>query len=333
VSTTDNMDNRDSVAALIRTVGRRPAPPREDYERVLAASRAAWQRTVQRRRRRRFTYALAAGVAFVLLGASLWQRLDRATDMVAGTLTTTVGGVFAGGVAGDEWRWLTEAGTPMMSGTRLRTDASGRAVMQLELKTSLRIAGSTDLLLGAGNRVVLLDGRIYLDTHGASHGAIEIETRFGTLRDIGTQFEVLATGTTLRVRTREGAVTLTRAHSEQVLQCAVSEELRIDERGRIERGRIAAHDADWAWVELLAKPPRGPDLPLSRFLDWVARETGRRVVYDSAQTEARVGDVVLHGSPPDLTPVQAMDVALATTDFDYSLLADGTIMLRPRQSS
>jgi ferric-dicitrate binding protein FerR (iron transport regulator) len=153
------------------------------------------------------------------------------------------------------------------------------------------------------------------------------------LRDIGTQFEVLATGTTLRVRTREGAVTLTRAHSAQVLQCGVSEELRIDARGKVERGRIAAHDADWAWAERLAKAPQGPDLPLLHFLDWVARETGRRVGYDSPETEARVRGVVLHGTTPDLAPVQAMDVALATTDFDYSLLVDGTIMLRPRQSS
>ena len=138
--------------------------------------------------------------------------------------------------------------------------------------------------------------------------------------------------TNLRVRTREGAVTLTRGRSEAVLQCAVSEELRIDVEGQIERGRIAAYDAEWPWAEMLAEPPKGPELPLLQFLEWVARETGRGLRYDSPETESRVSKIVLHGTPPDLAPVQAMEVALATTDIDYSLPDDGTILLRHRQS-
>ena len=89
--------DRDSVAALIRAVGRRSAPPREDYERVLGASRAAWQRAVRQRARRRWTYALAAGVAFVVLGAGVLRQLDDPHPaVVAATLTTVSGAVFAG---------------------------------------------------------------------------------------------------------------------------------------------------------------------------------------------------------------------------------------------
>jgi len=163
-------------------------------------------------------------------------------------------------------------------------------------------------------------------------GTVEIVTRFGTLRDVGTQFEVLATGTALRVRTREGAVTLSRDGSDVVLECAVSEELRIDARGRVERGRIAAYAEDWNWVESLAQPPRGQKLPLLQFLDWVSRETGRGLRYDSPETQLRVSKIVLHGTTPELAPVQAMEVTLATTDIDYVLPDDGTILLRERQS-
>lgn len=323
----------DSLAALIRAVGRRSVPPREDYERVLGASRAAWQRAVRERKRRRWTYALAAGVAFVVLAAGVLRQIDDLRpNVVAGTLTTFSGAVFAGSAAGEKWRWLNERGAPLMSGTRLRTDPSGRAALRLTPDTSLRIAGSTDLLLQSGNRVELLEGRVYLDTRGSHSGTIEIVTRFGTLRDVGTQFEVLATGTNLRVRTREGVVTLTRGPSEAVLQCDVSEELRIDSQGNVERGRIAAYDAEWLWAEMLTEPPPGPELPLPQFLDWVARETGRGLRYDSPETEGRVSNVILHGTPPDLAPAQALEIALATTDIDYSLLDDGTILLRYRQS-
>lgn len=325
--------DRDSLAALIRTVGRRSAPPRDDYERVLDASRAAWQRSVRQRARRRWGYALAAGMAFVVLGTGVLRHLAGVQPtVVVATLIKANGAVFGSTVAGDEGRWLTVHGAPLLAGTRLRTDASGRAALRLAMDTSLRIGVSTDLLLGSGNRVELFDGRIYLDTRGTRSGTVEIVTRFGTLRDVGTQFEVLATGTTLRVRTREGAVTLTRGPTKTVLQCAASEELRIDSRGHVERGSITAHDADWAWVEMLAESPLGPELPLLQFLDWVARETGRGLRYDSPETETRVRKVILHGTTPELAPVQALEIALATTDIEYSLLDDGTILLRQRQS-
>jgi hypothetical protein len=325
--------DRDPVAALLRAVGRRSSPPREDYERVLGASRAAWQRALRQRAQRRWRYALAAGVAFVVLGSGvLWQLGRSPAEGVVATLTATNGAVFAGSAAGEEWRWLAQSGESLPAGTRLRTDPTGRAALRLLPDTSLRIAGSTNLLLQAGNRVELLDGRIYLDTGAVNSGTVEIVTRFGTLRDVGTQFEVLATGTALRVRTREGAVTLTRDGSDVVLECAVSEELRIDARGRVERGRIAAYAEDWNWVESLAQPPRGQKLPLLQFLDWVSRETGRGLRYESPETQRRVSNIVLHGTTPELAPVQAMEVTLATTDIDYVLPDDGTILLRERQS-
>src|SRR3989337_2829529 len=102
---TEDADDRDSVAALIHTVGRRAAPPSEDYDRVLAASEAAWKRAVRQRIRRRWTYAIAAGVALVMLGAGLLRNLDARRPVIAGTLATASGAVFAGTAAGDDWRW------------------------------------------------------------------------------------------------------------------------------------------------------------------------------------------------------------------------------------
>lgn len=322
----------DSVAALLRTVGKRSAPPSEDYERIFEASRSAWQRAVRQRVRRRWTYSLAAGFAVMALIGVLGHFDRSSPPVLAGTLTIVTGPVFSGGTTAEDWNWLSGADVPLMSGSRLRTDSSGRAALRLVSGAALRIAGASELILGRDARIELLDGRIYLDTHGVDPG-VEIVTRFGTLRDIGTQFEVYATDTSLRVRTREGAVTLSRGQSDSVLECGVSEELRIDRSGQVERGRIATFDPEWAWVETLAEAPSGPELSLRRFLDWVSRETGRRLRYDSPETEARVNQVVLHGTTPDLAPVQALEIALATTDFDYSLQEDGTILLRRRHTT
>jgi ferric-dicitrate binding protein FerR (iron transport regulator) len=331
VNVVSNPQDNDSVAALLRAVGRRSVPPREDYERVLAASRAAWQGAVRRRARMRLGYALAAGLAVLVVFAGLMRQLDSPGSAgAAATLVIARGPVFTGDNRGQEWTWLTGRGVALLGDTRLRTDPSGRAALRLENGTSLRLGGGTDLVLHPAGRIELLEGRVYLDTNDAGSGAVEIVTRFGVLRNLGTQFEVLATESELRVRTRAGAVAVSRGETGDVLHCAIREELRVDSHGRIERGHIETHDAEWAWAQALAEPPRGASLPLLHFLDWVARETGRHLAYDTPETRERVRKVVLHGTTPELAPEAALAVALATTDIDYSLLEDGTILLRSR---
>jgi hypothetical protein len=322
----------DLLAELIRSVGRRAQPPPEDYERILHASRQAWMRAVRQRSRRRWTLALAAGVALLGVSLATLHVLDSTPGgAVVARLTISHGAVFASDDVGKAGRWLTDAGVPILDGTRLRTDASSRAALHLDSGVSLRLAASTDLLLRPGNRIELFSGRVYLDTGAQRGGHVELATRFGTLRDVGTQFEVLATGDGLRVRTREGVVRLTRDSERESLECAGSEELRLDSHGHIERGHIAPHDPEWAWAAMLSEPPRGAQLPLVHFLEWVARETGRQVHYDSPETEARVRRVVLHVISMDLAPVDALDVALASTDIEYTLPDDATILLRPRR--
>jgi hypothetical protein len=321
----------DAVGELIRNVGRRAQPPPEDYDRILRVSHAAWQRAVRQRARRRWTLALAAGVALFGLSLATLRFLDStAPGAVVAQLTIAQGAVFASDDVGAARHWLANSGSPILDGTRLRTDASGRAALRLDSGVSLRLAGSTDLVLRPGNRIELFSGRVYVDTGAQRDGSVELVTRFGKLRDVGTAFEVLASGDGLRLRTREGVVRLTRDAGPETFECAGSEELRLDARGHVERSRITPHDPEWAWAAMLSEPPRGARLPLVHFLEWVARETGRRVQYDSPETEARVRRVTLHLNSIDLAPVDALDVALASTDIEYTLPDEATILLRPR---
>jgi len=329
----DTPGGRDSLAALIQAAGKRFAPPQSDYQRVRAASHASWRAMVRRRARRRWAFALAASVILALAGVGLWRGLETREVAMVATLNMTHGALFASDASGAEWRWVPDAHTSMPAGTRLRTVAAAGAALHLDAGSSLRMDENTDLLLQPENRVELLAGRVYVDTERTDgDDAVEIVTAFGTLRDRGTQFEVRATHTGLRVRTREGSVTLVQANTTRVIECALGEELHIDASGRVERGTISPFDAEWSWAEALSEPPPGEQLPLLQFLEWVSHETGRRVKYATPETEARVRRVVLNGPTPNVPPVRALALTLATTDIDYVLLEDGSILLRARQT-
>ena len=64
-------------------------------------------------------------------------------------------------------------------------------------------------------------------------------------------------------------------------------------------------------------------------LAWVARETGRQLHYESTAVEARAANVILHGNIRHLAPLAALDVMLATTDLEYTLVGD-TMEIRIR---
>jgi hypothetical protein len=64
--------------------------------------------------------------------------------------------------------------------------------------------------------------------------------------------------------------------------------------------------------------------PASQLIAWVARETGRRLRYESPETEQRAARAILHGNIRNLAPFEALSAMLATTDLEYVL--DGDIM-------
>jgi hypothetical protein len=69
--------------------------------------------------------------------------------------------------------------------------------------------------------------------------------------------------------------------------------------------------------------------PASALITWVARETGRRLRYESPLVEQRAAAVILHGDIRHLAPMEALDAMLATTDLVVELSGD-TMEVRTR---
>jgi ferric-dicitrate binding protein FerR (iron transport regulator) len=300
----------EAVGGLLRLAGRRVPPPEERARRVQAAVHARWRRTVRARRLRRAALwtglaAAAAGVAWVALeppqaldhAAAGGTALPRAALAKAEKLSGQVRAV--AGPASDP-RVLT-AGAELAAGTTLDSGGAGRAALRLLGGGSLRIDVGTRVRLTSASELLLEQGAVYVDS-GHGRDAVTVHTRFGRVREQGTQFEVRVGAGALRVRVREGHIGLD--HAAGADEAAPGEELRL-EAGRLSRGRVALHGREWSWVEQMAPAFAIEGESLGRFAAWVSRETGRPVRLSAGDASIR-----LHGSIEGLTPQEALSAVL-----------------------
>lgn len=321
----DRPNGPDLVALLIRAAGRRREPPDDAYQQVLkAATEAFREKVAQRRGRTWMLLAAAAGIAALTIAFLLQSNETTAqsrfarVERVIGTAELATDG---------DWKPMTSAGGYLANGSRLRTLAGGGVAIALEGDASLRLAAATELQVEGPRRILLRSGTLYLDNAGSAGAGYQIETPAGTARDIGTQFELHVVDRALRLRVREGRVEIDRAG--EIVSGSAGEQLDIDVLGSVSRSSIAATDTAWQWAETIAPAPDIDGQPASVLLAWVARQTGRRLHYESPVVEARAATVILHGNIWHMAPLAALDVMLATTDLEYTLVGD-TMEVRTR---
>ncbi len=215
----------------------------------------------------------------------------------------------------DGWQPLTDPRSRLAAGSRVRTKAAGRLALTLGGGESLRLAAQTEVMLDAPGRLYVQAGTIYVDSgERPSPSRIEVVTPAGTARDLGTQFELHIEGAALRLRVREGLVMLDRGG--RSLTGRAGEQLTIDGLGGVTRASISPTDPAWHWAEAVASMPDMDGKPASALIAWVARETGRRLQYESPFVEQRAAAVILHGEIRHLAPLEALEAMLATTDLD-----------------
>jgi len=322
----------DAVAALVGAAGKRPQPPQDAYEQVFAAAHDAWHGKLRARRARVTTFALAASVATVAIAAAVvMQLVSRDAQPVVASAGIIQGDVLIRPPGASTWRSLGDLREAIVVGTQLRTTDAGRLALELPGAASLRIDVGTELTLSATTELELSAGTIYIDSGTELlDSAFTVTTPYGTVRDIGTQFEVSTAPDALRVRVRDGAISLDSDLATTSILGSAGEQLSIDSSGSVERDFFSPFGSAWEWVETLAGAPDVEGISLMAFLDWVARESGRELRFDAPVTETRVRTVTLHGDASNLSPMEALDVMLSTTDFEFSLRADGAIVIRPR---
>lgn len=321
-------DEMDTVARLIRTAGRRSDPPAEALEQTFATAIEAWRIKVRRRRETHRFAAIAASLVIVGSVALLVVNLTREPASSVARADRLIGTVEIRSGASGDWSTLRDEAIQLAAGSHLRTHAGSRAGIVLDTGVSVRLADATNVVLESSSSLRLVSGKVYLDTGDTGRDAqrIQVVTPAGTARDVGTQFEVLYRDEAYRLRVRDGRVLLSRDAGE--IAGGAGDQLTIDTSGGLERMRIARDDSEWQWVESVAPAPEIDAQPLTALLEWVARETGRAITFEQPEVERKAETIILHGSIRNLTPLEALSVMLATTDLEYVLPDDGTILIR-----
>ncbi len=326
-----------AIARLLRSAGRGPTASDDARARIYTAVRAEWQRNAtpanERPRRRSIDSAsagwmlwfmralpVAAAVAAVAFGLRVLETPSVSGGVDIASLAKATGVVTL--VANDGTATTTLAAPAIVhTGDVIRTAVNGSASLTLTSGVMLRIAADTELLFAADDRIELRRGTAYIDADPGlrAASALLLETPFGTVNHIGTQYETRVGANNLRIRIREGAVRfLAETASGNAIDAsgtAGEELLTIAGDDTLRRSTIALTGPDWAWVEALASAPAGDEHSLTTLLEWVARETGRELRFADGTVAASAGTATIVGAA-GLTPDETLDVIARSTGFD-----------------
>lgn len=302
----------DSVARLIQLAGPRAVIPEDVRMRVHAAVRREWQDGYQRRRSLRwgipFALAAAVGVAVV--------AFVRAPEIAVAPIATVVRVDDPAGAASADLA----LGAAVYPGVGLSTGASGVA-LALNNGFSIRLRADTSVTFDSIDSVTLEAGRLYADTGQSVYDdrSITVRTPVGAATDVGTQFAVGYDDGNMQVAVREGRVDV--AAGASAWTAAAGEMLTIAPDGNATFAAIARSDDSWEWASSLAPTFDIENRSLLDFLKWVARETGRELVFESEAARLAAMRTTLSGSIDDFTPMEAVASVLPTTRFGYRIEA------------
>jgi ferric-dicitrate binding protein FerR (iron transport regulator) len=325
------MSRDEEIGELLKLSGRRRMPDAAQMARARAAARAEWKQVLGHRRWRLslWGFASAALVAAALLAVA-WFRADGVrmpavppdeiarVQTVRGTVSIAREGVRQTSVY---------RGTPVRAGDRLDTSAGSRATLGLAGGISVAFDQDSSALLEAAGGIALDRGALFVDAGPDAHDrTLHVTTAFGVVRHVGTQFEMRLQEGGLRVRVREGSISIENGYGRWVSHEA--EALVLTRGAPPQRQAIPTSGAEWSWVDELAPPFTLEGSTLGALLQWVSRYHGLRWRYAEPELGARVESIVLHGSIDGLTAQEALEAVLPACGLTFRRNGDRFIIAR-----
>jgi len=321
------------IGRLLELAGPRFEAKPERRERVRQAVAAQWQQTVGRRRRARWAWSAAAVAASLMLalGASLIVP-TAPPDPVVPVAPVAVGALerILGSVRMSENGHLvpTTIETLVSTSSVFESGPDGRLAVRLATGHSVRLDVDSTLRFDSPTHLVLERGGVYVSSDQASEPLV-VSTPFGLVHEIGTQFEVRVGEEAIRIRVRDGAVSLD--GPEGPVEANAGAQIEVARDGRFARSVVDRYGGDWSWILEVSPTFELEGLHLDQFLAWVQGETGWEVAFDDAAIAHEATGIELHGSIENLTPVEALVAVLPTCGLAHRI-DGGRLIVSRRQT-
>jgi ferric-dicitrate binding protein FerR (iron transport regulator) len=322
----DQATGGDPIERLVRGAGPRLGVPADRTLRVREAAQASWRSTVSERRRARWLAwgavpLAAAAVWAVVIASGVWKGTGTAPPSPPiATLERSEGSVV----------WpdhpYRAAGSTLDAGTSLETGADGRVALRLRGGASVRFDVGSRARLVSETEVLLHRGTVYVDTGSARvpGTTVVIRTALGTVRDVGTQFQVRVSGDAVRLSVREGIASL--EHRGLSHDAPSGTRLTVDAEGNVTNLSVPSSGPEWDWIQEAAPPFVLEGRLLGEYLDWVGRETGLQIDYADPSIPRDASAVILHGSVQGLRPGETLEAVLPTCGLRHRV-DGGTLII------
>lgn len=204
-------------------------------------------------------------------------------------------------------------------GDFLKTKKNNRLMVSLFNGNQFRVDENTHLMVESNNRLKLISGQIYVDSDSTGgHHKLTIETPLAHVNHIGTQYSVSFNKDQLNVGVRDGLVLVS---SDRISQAELPKgrNLTLNGESQAVYTDIKAYDLKWHWTQKITGGYDIQDQSLSAYLQWVSKESGYPIKWQSDQVRNKASKIKLSGSINGLLPVDSLDVIIPTTRFKYSI--------------
>ena len=307
------LESEKSFEDLLGHAPPRPAPSTADIDKARTAVRAEWLNiTHKRRRQRRFvSFAAAAAVLVALAIVVNYTNMPVVSAAQVASIDKSIGSIY---VLGEQSRLQATGNLSSIAAgqTIITGEDSGLGLLWGD-GGSLRIDADSRVTFVSAEAIELESGRVYFDSLDLDV-TLEIQTKFGSVTHLGTQYITSVGKQSLTVSVRNGRVSVDGLYYDEVAE--ELQQMTLSGSARPEVLSILPYGDHWSWVEATAPLNSFDGKTIYELLQWVARETGIEIEFDNAKTERIALEKTLTGDV-DAEPRIALKQGLLMFGLDY----------------
>jgi len=285
-----------------------------------------------RRKPTLLTWTMAASVVFAAgLLISMFNASSTA-DRGAIEFTLTQGSILIDGAAHHAARPTgavagTSSTIAVASGAVITVPAEATCELVFGEGTLVRFRGGSDVILAGLDRLRIRRGALYVDNRDHTVRML-VETPFGTVTDVGTQFLVAVTPDALTVALREGRVEID-AMGVPPLEARVDHGagalVHMTRGAGVRQSRLETTDAYWTWTRDAASPFELSGSTVDQFLHWTSRESGLELHYASDIVRTQARQTTLTGGDIGV-PAPSQLAEILTDATQYQSRVEGNVL-------